>query len=264
MAGEDSGSVSDPIRATVQRTRARRDETGMLSAITDPDHFVTTRVSWHTLAERVLAPARAAATGRIGLRPTAGGITTGPFGADRTLSVVDTDLLVIDGTVTRRSVITTLGEAAAFAGTDPAATTGVFVATTPADPDAPLPVDPAAAAALAEWFAFGARVLGTWRAEHADETPSEIQLWPEHFDLGLDLGPEGRRANYGASPGDGASALPYLYVGPWEPSDDPFWTEGTYAALGYDALGRHVGPRGSRRRVPRPRLHPFVAKVLTV
>ncbi len=223
----------------------------MLPLITDPDPFVRTRTSWHTLAERVLAPARAAATGRIGLRPAPGGFTTGPFTAGRTLSVVDSDLVVIDGTVTRRSAITTLREAAAFAGTDPAATTGVFTPTTPADPDAPLPVDPASAAALAGWFAFGARVLGTWCEQHADETPSEIQLWPEHFDLGLDLGPEGRRANYGASPGDGGSVLPYLYVGPWEPSDDPFWNAGTYAALGYDALGATADPEA--------RAHEFLA-----
>ncbi len=214
----------------------------MLPPITDHNRYVATRTAWHTLAERVLAPARAADTGRIGLRPAAGGFSTGPFGADRTIAVADGDLLVVEGSVTRRSTVTTLRAAAAFAGTDPAATTGFFTPTTPADPDAALRVDPASAAALAEWFAFGARVLGAWRAQHVDETPSEIQLWPEHFDLGLDLGPDGRRANYGASPGDGGSALPYLYVGPWEPSDDPFWTAGTYAALGYDELVGRADP----------------------
>ena len=43
------------------------------------------------------------------------------------------------------------------------------------------------------------------------------RLWPEHFDIAIELGPEGRglRANYGLSPGDEDHAEPYLYVSPW-------------------------------------------------
>jgi hypothetical protein len=43
-----------------------------------------------------------------------------------------------------------------------------------------------------------------------------VQIWPEHFDLGCEVGEEaaGGRANYGASPGDKDIAEPYLYVGP--------------------------------------------------
>ena len=64
-----------------------------------------------------------------------------------------------------------------------------------------------------------------------------MQLWPEHFDLGTDLGPDDdRRANYGASPGDADHPLPYLYVGPWVTNDDPFWNVGSYARLSYGAL----------------------------
>ena len=48
----------------------------MLTTVIDPGALITTRVSWHTLAERVLAPARHAATGRIGLTPTTGGFAT--------------------------------------------------------------------------------------------------------------------------------------------------------------------------------------------
>jgi hypothetical protein len=44
-----------------------------------------------------------------------------------------------------------------------------------------------------------------------------VQLWPEHFDLAVEIGAEraGARAGYGASPGDDEHAEPYLYVAPW-------------------------------------------------
>ncbi len=209
----------------------------MLTPIPDTDVHVATRTAWHTLAERVLAPARHAATGRIGLRPAPSGFTTGDLGDGRTISIDGTDLVVTSGADTRRAPITTLGAAAAFVGVAPDADTGVYTATTPANPETELAVDPVAAAALAEWFAFGDAQLRGWAAAHPDETPAEVQLWPEHFDLGTDLGPDdGRRANYGASPGDGGYALPYLYVGPWSKTDDPFWDAGSYARLPYEAL----------------------------
>ena len=39
-----------------------------------------------------------------------------------------------------------------------------------------------------------------------------------------------------SSPGDADHPLPYLYVGPWTPDDDPFWNAGSYARLGYPEL----------------------------
>ena len=45
----------------------------------------------------------------------------------------------------------------------------------------------------------------------------------------------GQRASYGASPGDGSSAEPYLYVAPWNgvpDENDPYWNaEGFGGAL---------------------------------
>jgi hypothetical protein len=79
--------------------------------------------------------------------------------------------------------------------------------------DAPLAVDPAAAAELADWFARGAAGL---RAFAPDEEPV---LWPEHFDLGIAVD----EVNYGISPGDGGHATPYAYVGPWTKREGPFW-----------------------------------------
>lgn len=211
-------------------------------SITDLATYVATRTAWHTLAERVLAPARHAAIGRIGLRSAPGGFATPPFGAGRVLAVAGTELTIADGTATSRHPITTLGAAAALVGVDLATETGVYTPTTSADPDAPLVVDPTNATALGDWIAFGQRVLDGWRAAHPQDSPSEIQLWPEHFDLALDLGPESGRANYGASPGDGGHERPYLYVGPWNPTDDEFWNAGTYARLGSAELVASADP----------------------
>jgi hypothetical protein len=53
------------------------------------------------------------------------------------------------------------------------------------------------------------------------------RLWPEHFDLAVEAGlGGGDRVNLGGSPGDGFSAEPYVYVGPWSsarPGDPAFW-----------------------------------------
>jgi hypothetical protein len=75
--------------------------------------------------------------------------------------------------------------------------------------DEPLNVDPRAAARLADWYAFGAAIL----AEIADSTATPIRLWPEHFDIAIEMGAE--RANYGFSPGDEQHPEPYAYVAPW-------------------------------------------------
>ena len=60
-----------------------------------------------------------------------------------------------------------------------------------------------------------------WPREVAGESPSEPQIFPEHFDLGITAGP----VNYGFSPGDDAIAEPYVYVGPHQlpPPAGDFW-----------------------------------------
>ena len=73
---------------------------------------------------------------------------------------------------------------------------------------------------LGEFYDFAARrARGAARRPPRPPTDSSaINLWPEHFDLAFESGPEalGRRATYGASPGDEQHAEPYLYVGPWQ------------------------------------------------
>jgi hypothetical protein len=91
----------------------------------------------------------------------------------------------------------------------------------------PLDVDPAAAARLADWYAFGADIL-----RELGGTPI---LWPEHFDIATELD----EVNYGFSPGDEQHAEPYAYVGPWTaPPPGELWNgtgfpgaELTYAEL---------------------------------
>ncbi len=84
-------------------------------------------------------------------------------------------------------------------------------------------------------------MLEQLRADEPDGDPSLVQLWPEHFDIALELGSEsaGRRANFGASPGDDDHDEPYLYVGPWtaEVSGELWNARGFKGAeLGYSEL----------------------------
>jgi hypothetical protein len=152
-----------------------------------PASFAETRVALHKVAEAVVAPARMPAT-EIALRYTRGGFGT-PFferdGADCQVRVEHGELVRQRGDEETRE---------------------------------PLPgVDIAAATALGEFYGLACSVLEQLRADETDGDPSLVQLWPEHFDLAIELGDEkaGKRANFGASPGDDDHDDPYLYVGPW-------------------------------------------------
>ena len=218
-----------------------------------PEGFATTRLALHVLAEHVVAPARHAANGKIGLRWTYGGFGTPFFGDDRQVRVEDGSLVVAGPRADRRERVTTLRAATALADLPEAVSTGVYTPTTPGDPDRPLDVDPAPARALGDWFGFCASVLEQLRAEAgAADTPSRLQLWPEHFDLAVDLGPPGSRANFGGSPGDDLHPEPYLYVGPWEPQAGPdaddYWNEPFGASLSYRALVDGADPLAFLRR----------------
>jgi hypothetical protein len=181
----------------------------MLSAL--PPGFAATRSALHRVAEEVLKPARERVTGRFGLRALPGGFGTAPFGDVMQLHVDGTDLVTRDGTTVAREPIEG--------------------------------VDAGAAAALASWLAFGAGVLEELRAETGlEHDPTPPQLWPEHFDVAVELGSEARgaRAGYGASPGDELHAEPYLYVVPWNAAaaDGELWsaTAFTGAELSYAEL----------------------------
>jgi len=212
-----------------------------------PDSFASTRASVHAVAEHVLAAARHAATGRIGLVSSPGGVATPPFpvaGVGERRLEVDGDRIVRLDDGARAAVgLSTLRAAADLAGIEPGGPASVYHLTTPCEPDAALVVDPAGSRALGAWFTFAAAALSALvdAVDRTLDSPSPVQLWPEHFDLATDLGPDGARANYGASPGDDVVDEPYLYVGPWqEVREDPFWdaTSFTGATLRYSELRR--------------------------
>jgi hypothetical protein len=110
-------------------------------------------------------------------------------------------------------------------------------------------VDPAATVFIAAWLQLGNEVLsrlGTGVGPSANV--SEIQLWPEHFDLAIEIGEEreGRRASYGASPGDHAHPQPYVYVSAWSEIDrsNPYWNDHHFngASLGYREVMASADP----------------------
>jgi hypothetical protein len=202
-----------------------------------PAAFGVTRHSLHLVAARVFGAARYSAVGRMGLIVVPGGFGTPEFDGRR--------LLVVDGMLSdgnRRRRITNLLDAGAFAGIDPTVAPHP-VLDLPADLTAPLTVDVDGARALARWFAFCQSLL---ERVSADAGPTDeagaIQLWPEHFDLALDRGAAGSRATYGGSPGDTIIGEPYLYIGPHEHRDGPFWNAPFGAALLYDEIERGADP----------------------
>src|SRR5262245_23608986 len=196
--------------------------------------YATTRAELHRVAAHVLARRRFALTGRFGLRVTPGGFGTPLFGDDEVVRVDGTSLLrerrVDDRAVTASHglVGASLRSLAAFTDVDLDAEFSAG-GDTPAlgDPDALLEIDAASVAAMAEWYLRGAEAVDAGVAELGDAADATVaQLWPEHFDLGIDVAVGAGRTNLGVSPGDGSSAEPYLYVGPWSadrPGDAAYW-----------------------------------------
>lgn len=121
--------------------------------------------------------------GAIGLRYTRGGFGTPFFGDDEQVRVEGAELVrVTAGGAQQRE---------------------------------PLDVDPASVGALADVYGFATNVLETLRAElPASARAGRVQLWPEHFDVGLDMrrAATGEEIVAGVSPGDEHYAEPYVYV----------------------------------------------------
>jgi len=152
-----------------------------------PADFGHVVAALHRVAEDVVAAERMPAN-EIALEVTPGGFGTPVFeweGASRRIRVEGAELVrEVDGRRQRES----------------------------------LELDPVAADALAAWYAFGAAVLDLLAAgARPEDAASPPILWPEHFDLAIELGSErdGLRATYGFSPGDEQHPEPYAYVGPW-------------------------------------------------
>lgn len=175
----------------------------------DENVVVATRRSLHAVAEQVLAGPqyRAQHTIRLAVTPGGFGQVAGPLRVEGTEAGAE---LVGEGAGTPlRGTIMDLAAVVGVVAEAP----DLYSDHAEHDPEAPLAVDPAAAALLLDWFVRGDAGM---RRFAPDVTPV---LWPEHFDLGIALD----EVNYGVSPGDAGHPLPYAYVGPWTPRQGPFW-----------------------------------------
>ena len=201
-----------------------------------PPTFAATLASLHEVAEELVAPARKPQN-EIALEATPGGFGT-PFfefdGALRQVRVEGDELVHECNEKQRRAPLRSL----AMGGE---AITELLPIDTRLS-DEPLEVDPVASRALGAFYAFGAAVLGGLVEDAVpDDEASPVRLWPEHFDIAIELGsePRGVRANYGLSPGDEQHEEPYLYVGPWSAAvDGDLWNGHGFsgAELSYSEL----------------------------
>ena len=196
------------------RSSARR--TGLTRRIMPlPAAFATTRDALHTLACYVVSPARKARTGRIGLRPTGEGFGTPPFD-DGSRIVVHGNRLGVDpgerdrhhdaacgGSVPRRRV-----------DSRPWRRRGPSSVRTRCDARTWTSMRRSLSDSGTAWDSRSSTSFRSVSA-NAPRTMSEAQLWPEHFDLAVDVElAGGRHVNVGFSPGDRFSDEPYVYVGP--------------------------------------------------
>jgi hypothetical protein len=194
--------------------------------IRDLDAFVSTRASLHRVAEHVVAKARYVDDREIRLTAVAGGFATPALSWGTRVRIDADELVVDDSDGSRRIRLSTIGEAAAFVGVEPGFPSELYPPATSFDADEPLFLDRGAAEVLAAWYGFTAEALELFATEIIEAHPSQLILWPEHFDQAFftEDADETRRANYGASPGDEGHPEPYLYVGPWgTPAPSGFW-----------------------------------------
>lgn len=218
-----------------------------------PEDTGVTRRDLQRVATHLLARACFAASGRFGLRVTWDGIATPGFGPDGEVLRIAGGVLVHEhrrsGSAGTRAIALdghSLGELAEWVGVDVASPFDAGAATPPVgDVGAPLSIDPAQAGAVLAWYRVGARAIDQVLPDLVE--PSVLQLWPEHFDLGIDAATAHGRVNLGASPGDAGHPSPYLYLGPWEPDrpgDPDYWNAPFGAVLGADELEAGGDPDG--------------------
>lgn len=225
-----------------------------------PAAYTATTEALHRLAVYVIAPAQRLTNGEIILQATPGGFSTFEF--EGRVVGVNGDVLVVDEA---RLPITSLNAAAEAVGIVPdVSQQDQFDVPPHGDLDERLAVDPAAALALGEWYAFVTAALDTLRDEAGpDDDASIVRIWPEHFDAAIDMGSQAanRRATYGGSPGDGHHDQPYLYASPWAGRIDGFFGDPTFkgASLLYSQLVVEADPmaaaleflREARERIQR-------------
>lgn len=214
--------------AAVAAARAHLDRRSVQAPLgTLPEEFESSRGDLHRVAEHLLKPKRELETGNeIALCFTPGGFGSPPWergessGSSGQIRVEGTEIVLDQDGEERRAEIGNLQAEAELVGAE---TAGV-------EAGEGIAVDPDAAAAIADWFAFGTVVLAGLIEGHPGADPEPIRLWPEHFDVATVLGLEAdeARANFGASPGDEDHPEPYLYVGPWVEQSGELWNASAF------------------------------------
>jgi hypothetical protein len=174
----------------------------------DEATLAATRRTLHGIAECVLAGPQHRRTGELALRQTPGGFATI---AEPDLRV-DGRELVVDG-ARRIPLAGTFDFLAQAAGVEFGEAADLYHDHAGVGPDDDVSLDDQAVRMITDWYAVGADAL----AAFAPDLPA--RLWPEHFDLAVDLD----AATYGVSPGDTYHSMPYAYVSATVPAPDAFW-----------------------------------------
>jgi hypothetical protein len=188
----------------------------------DPYILATTRGRLHGIGECLLAGPQRRAGGGLALRVTPGGFaTTG----EPALRLDGTDLVI--GERARVAVVGTFAALADALGVEFGAPADEYPdgSNESAADDASL--DPASARLIEDWFLLADAAL---RVLAPEVTPI---LWPEHFDVAIDL--DG--TTYGASAGDSFHPAPYAYVSSQDRGGSDFWNAPFGAVRDHTQMG---------------------------
>lgn len=228
-----------------------------------PNDWAAQREMLRRITTHVVAHAQQRVTGHFALTALPGGYGTPQFGDDRRRVRLSGSSLLIenargdrDGTTTATTHVVaidgaTIRSLCTACGFEPDPDLSVGEDTPPlGDADEAIGLDDAAIPLLGWWYDLGQRAMDAAIVGADDPRPSIIRLWPEHFDLGVDVAVDhadkpGVRTNLGAAAGDGFHERPYLYVGPWDgnrPGPADYWNAPFGAVLGYDEVAAADDP----------------------
>jgi hypothetical protein len=209
----------------------------MDAASTSPssDELATTRRSLHAVAEHIMAGPQHRLAGTIRLVVTSDGFSTiALVGDSGRLEVRGTSLVAHRPAAEIQVALAgSIADVAGAVGVDPGAPVGVYPDGSGADASFKVVVEPAATQQILSALAIGDAALRRFTTRHRSEDSRVPVLWPEHFDVGIDLD----EVNYGVSPGDGLITEPYAYVGPWQRRRGPLWNQPFGAARSMGELG---------------------------
>lgn len=199
------------------------------------DDLATTRRSLHAVAEHIMAGPQHRLTGTIRLAVTADGFSTIALGDDLAGLEVRGMSLVAQrpGAEVQVTLAGSIADVARAVGVEPGAPVGVYSDGSGADASFEVVVELAATQQILWALAIGDAALRRFTMRHRSEGSRVPVLWPEHFDVGIDLD----EVNYGVSPGDVLVTEPYAYVGPWQRRRGPFWNQPFGAARSMRELG---------------------------